>query len=82
MDLLRVRNSVENSFLRSALSGEECINNIDEIKLWFEKRRNESIMNVNRIDFKNLIDWEFGSKSSNLKHLSGKFFSFLEYKKS
>lgn len=65
-------NSVEDSFLLSAFTEENCFQSTEEVKSNFNL--DKKLFSVKQIPFIELRDWSFASGSGNLVHSSGKFF--------
>lgn len=62
-------------FLKSALTKNNCIHNIEEIVLWL-KQRNEAIkVSIEQIPFRDMNHWMFDKAKGLLHHESGKFFT-------
>jgi oxidase EvaA len=62
-------------FLRSALDQQYGEEDIAAVLDWLEKRNNAVNVKITRARFDNLKHWHFDDKSSNLRHISGGFFS-------
>lgn len=67
-------NSLEGSFLLSALTKENCFQNMKEFRSEFGLQEKTNQFLVERIQFKELDNWYFEKESGNLVHNSGKFF--------
>ena len=70
-----MENNYFNSFLNSALTEENPFIDTLEIEEWLKKRNSKVEVNVEKIKFKDLENWDFDIKSKSLCHTSGKFFS-------
>ncbi len=66
---------INNLFLRSALTQENPFISTEEVFLWVEKRKRAIEVIVDRIPFRDLVEWEFDINKENLSHKSGRFFS-------
>ena len=65
-------NLPENSFLISALSNKTCLKSIEEIIMWFDKRKKVTKHLVERIPFNKLVEWSFEKRTKNAwKHKNG-----------
>jgi oxidase EvaA len=62
-------------FLRSALTLKNKFNSISEIDNWLIKRNEEVFVELNRIKFSEMKNWNFKDDFSKISHSSGKFFS-------
>lgn len=62
-------------FLKSALTLENPFIDIEGVKQWLKRRREEVSVNIEKIRFSDMDQWYFDSKDGNLRHKSGKFFS-------
>lgn len=63
------------AFLKSALTLENPFMSSTQFLSWM-KQMNENVhVNINKVAFKNLRNWHFDTKTHNLVHNSGKFFS-------
>ena len=60
---------------KSATTIENPYNSTGEVLDWLRKRSEQVEVKINRVDFKELNQWEFNEKTGNLRHSSGKFFS-------
>jgi oxidase EvaA len=62
-------------FLKSALTKESLKTTCESVIDWIEKRNNDVSVNVSKIRFSELDQWNFDDTNGSLKHKSGKFFS-------
>jgi len=65
----------ELKFLRSALTEENPYISTEGVIEWLKQRNNAITVNVRRINFNELVNWEFSTNQGNLQHSSGRFFS-------
>ena len=70
-----MKSSIETSFLNSALTLQNQFIDIPGILEWVSKRRHDVKVDVTRLRFDEMTDWEFDSGTGDIKHKSGKFFS-------
>ena len=64
--------------LLECLSDDNQFNKLDDIIKWFEDKKKESSIDVDKIDLKNVDgDWYFDKDTGNLKHKSGGFFEVI-----
>ncbi len=62
-------------FLKSALTKDGAHTNKDDIIKWLKEQNDSVNVNVKKIPFKDLTQWEFDKSSGNLRHTTGRFFS-------
>lgn len=62
-------------FLKSALSEENPFISTDEVCDWLKKKNAAVTVDVEKVNFSELVNWEFNKVTSNLVHSSGQFFS-------
>jgi len=72
---MKRKKSLENLFLKSALTEENPFISTKGIKQWLKERNNAISVNVKKIPFSELKDWTLDEKKGVLKHQSGKFFT-------
>lgn len=65
------------SLVRSLLTQENPWNSTDEVVAWIAKRNQEVQVKVEQVPFAELKGWHFDSKTGNLCHDSGRFFSIV-----
>jgi len=63
------------SFLKSALCKQGSYMSTSNVIEWLKKQNKEVRVNVNKIAFNDLSQWEFSKTDFNLKHHTGRFFS-------
>ena len=64
-----------NFFLKSALTTLNCLHTIPNVIKWLENKKNETFVQIELIDFKEMKDWIFNKDNGYLMHKSGSFFS-------
>lgn len=62
-------------FLNSALSKKEIFYSIEEILEWVKMQNQKVDVSVERINFKDLTDWNYSENNFLLRHKTGKFFT-------
>lgn len=62
-------------FIKSALSLKNKFNDIDQVKEWIKYQNKKVKVDVTKINFSQLDQWDFSEQTDNLVHRSGKFFS-------
>ncbi len=67
--------SIEHSFLKSALTLENPFLSTDNFMGWLEEKKANVKHNITPIKFSEMINWRFNNQTGNLEHDSGKFFS-------
>ncbi len=67
--------SLQQGFLRSALTKEGHLMTNESFFTWMNKRKASVTVNIDRVAFDQLGQWHFDAKTSNLVHESGKFFA-------
>jgi oxidase EvaA len=67
--------SKEDSFLRSALTSESCLQSTDDFLTWFRSRCRVNRMEVRQIPFSEADLWYFADRPHRLAHRSGRFFT-------
>jgi oxidase EvaA len=69
------KNSVENSFLKSALTLDNPFLSTENFLKWLEDKKANVNHKITPIKFSEMSNWGFNEKTGNLEHNSGKFFS-------
>ena len=67
--------NVNLEFLKSALCKESPVTRTADLLQWIRWRNEETQVSVNPIPFNKLLQWHIDSKTGNIHHQSGKFFS-------
>jgi len=67
--------SLQQLFLKSALTEESQFINTEDVLKWVKQRNDSTIVKVNQIPFSDLKNWYFDEKVGALRHQTGKFFS-------
>ncbi|MDG1476463.1 MAG: NDP-hexose 2,3-dehydratase family protein, partial [Vicingaceae bacterium] len=70
-----MNNSIEHSFLRSALTLDNPFISSDEFLNWLEEKKASVKHKITPIPFSEMENWGFNDDTGNLEHDSGKFFS-------
>ena len=65
------------SMLKSLLITENPFNTTDEVLAWIQRRNQAVDVSISEVPFSKLKGWGFDSKTGNLCHESGKFFSIV-----
>ena len=76
----KITNDIENRVeqLLECLSDDNQFNKLDDVMKWFEDKKKESSIDVDKIDLKNVDrGWYFDEDTGNLKHKSGGFFEVV-----
>jgi oxidase EvaA len=69
--------NIELDFLASALNTNIEETSSEDLLKWVDLRRKANYVSVELVKFKNMSKWIFESKTGNLQHISGKFFSIV-----
>ena len=67
--------SIDNMFLKSALTKESDLNTTDFILKWVNERKSNVKFSIEKISLNYLNNWIVDIVSNNITHKSGKFFS-------
>lgn len=68
-------NKAGNSFLKSSIQKTSLSGDLDSVLDWLKEQNEKVSVEVERITFKEMKQWEFDSKFGSLRHDSGRFFS-------
>lgn len=68
---------ISEAFLKSALTLENPFNSCAEIKEWLAERNQKVTVEITKVPFAELNQWEFDRETGDLRHESGKFFSIV-----
>ena len=74
MDITKTK-EIKNTFLKSALTSENCFISTNELLRWIHDKREKVKHKIEQIPLSSLVDWNFQKDSGNLCHTTGRFFS-------
>lgn len=69
--------SVALAFLKSALSIQDTLHTEAEVLQWINQKKQATTVRIDQIEFSQMTDWLFDPESTDLVHVSRKFFSIV-----